>query len=307
MDAQYFSDRESGPRARTAEEISDAAWGGIVALISARLNDNSFAYEYPGQCPDGEGIWECDGHLFNLALKSEIQDVDWPPNAGEKPSAISILDLLQFCYRVIAKPIQGSHHPFFRHFHLSFDRLEGQDTFRTSINRIFARNGIAFELEENGQIERMAPIGLRDILHSAMFNTRDQELDSLLSDSRTRYLDPDPAVRRDALEKLWDAWERLKTLEPGNDKRASAGKLLDIASDEPKFRELLEQEAKELTRIGNTFGIRHSETTQTPLRLNEHVDYLYHRLFCLIRLLLQVSSRMGLQQFSPPEPPRPRL
>ena len=54
-----------------------------------------------------------------------------------------------------------------------------------------------------------------------------------------------------------------------------------------KFRETLEAEATELTRIGNTFRIRHSETSQTPLENDTHVDYLFHRLFGLIHLLLK--------------------
>jgi len=29
-------------------------------------------------------------------------------------------------------------------------------------------------------------------------------------------------------------------------------------------------------------GIRHSETSQVPLQRNDHVDYLFHRLFALI-------------------------
>ena len=54
-----------------------------------------------------------------------------------------------------------------------------------------------------------------------------------------------------------------------------------------QFRETLEAEATELTRIGNTFRIRHSETSQTPLENDTHVDYLFHRLFGLIHLLLK--------------------
>jgi hypothetical protein len=67
-------------------------------------------------------------------------------------------------------------------------------------------------------------------------------------------------VRRESLEKLWDAWERLKTLEPGKDKKASTTALLDKVSSEPMFRAYLEHEATRLTEIGNTFMIRHTES-----------------------------------------------
>lgn len=77
------------------------------------------------------------------------------------------------------------------------------------------------------------------------------------------------------------------------DKKASATALLDRAASEATFRGMLEAEARELTNIGNTFGIRHSEKNQVPLALDEHVDYLFHRLFALIRLLLRTTGRGG--------------
>ncbi len=42
-----------------------------------------------------------------------------------------------------------------------------------------------------------------------------------------------------------------------------------------------------LTKIGNTFQIRHSETSQVSLTRDAHVDYLFHRMFALIWMLLQ--------------------
>jgi hypothetical protein len=77
----------------------------------------------------------------------------------------------------------------------------------------------------------------------------------------------------------------------GADKKAQTKALLDKAAPEPTFREFLEHEAKELNTIGNAFQIRHSETTQIPLQADAHVDYLFHRLFSLIWMLLRVSSR----------------
>ena len=78
-----------------------------------------------------------------------------------------------------------------------------------------------------------------------------------------------------------------KTLEPGPDKPTSVKVLLDKAADEPTFRDVLDQEARALTNIGNRFQIRHSETTQVPLQRNDHVDYLFHRLFALIWLVIR--------------------
>lgn len=136
---------------------------------------------------------------------------------------------------------------------------------------------------------------IRKMLKSQIFRTGDTELDALLRGARTKYLNPDRALRREAVEKLWDAWERLKTIEPGKDKRASVTAMLRRASTGPPFREALEWEAAELTRIGNSFHIRHSEVGQEALTTTEY-DYLFHRLFALIRLILVTTERHGLQQ-----------
>lgn len=101
-----------------------------------------------------------------------------------------------------------------------------------------------------------------------------------------------PADRQDALEKLWDAFERIKTLEDGANKKESATRLLDRVSPKaPKFRAFIEREAKELTTIGNELRIRHSETDKEPVTSSEKVDYLFHRLFSFLHLLLGETDR----------------
>ena len=118
-------------------------------------------------------------------------------------------------------------------------------------------------------------------------------LDELLEAARNKYLDPNPTIRQESLKKLWDAWERLKTVEQPGNKKVSARALLDRAADEPRFRDVVEQDARALTDIGNHFTIRHSETDKAQLQRNEHVDYLFHRLFALLRLLLRATNRGG--------------
>ena len=98
----------------------------------------------------------------------------------------------------------------------------------------------------------------RESLACAIFDTSDPVLDELLETARRNFLDPAIHDRREALKKLWDAWERLKTLE-GGDKKTAIGILLDRVSPDPAFRNVLEAEAKALTEIGNSFMIRHTE------------------------------------------------
>ena len=137
----------------------------------------------------------------------------------------------------------------------------------------------------------MAPV-LREELASAQFQTGDDELNRMLETARRKFLDPDGASRSEALEAIWDAWERLKTLGTGTDKKAQVKSILDHTAgpSSPKFREALEKEAQELTRIGNNLQIRHSETNQERLANGKHVDYLFHRLLSLIQVILRMNA-----------------
>lgn len=120
--------------------------------------------------------------------------------------------------------------------------------------------------------------------------SNDPYLDALLEEACTAFLDPTPQAHRRALDRLWDAWERAKTVQ-NDDKKAGASLMLDSAAQSPgPFRELLEREAKELTDIGNQFHIRHHETTRTPLNVEGHVDYLFHRMLAMLHLVLRQEA-----------------
>ncbi|WP_338826113.1 hypothetical protein MTBGP_04230 [Moorella thermoacetica] len=292
----YFSEREYGTRPRRIEEITKEAWNGIVAAIDRRIDNGSFGHAYPLLCDDFEEpvIVGCNNRLFKQALIAEIPQISWPLNPNEIPPTPVVLDLLEFCYRVVAMPLQREYHAFYHHYHLEFRIKEGQKNFREEINRILARNELAYELDSSGHVQRLGPeISRQQLLAVPLFQTGDKELDELLESARRKYFSPDLEIRREALEKLWDAWERLKTIEiPGN-KKASVKQLLNKTAPEPTIREVLDDEARVLTDIGNNFMIRHSEIGKVPLNRSEDIDYLFHRMFALILLILRTTNRLG--------------
>lgn len=130
-------------------------------------------------------------------------------------------------------------------------------------------------------------------LSESAFKTGDAILNELLESSRVKFLSDDQNLRREALEKLWDAWERLKTLEPGKDKKDSIRILLDKSAPDPSFRQTLEDEATQLTAIGNSYIIRHTEIGKIPITSAEQTNYLFYRMFSLIRFLLRATARGG--------------
>jgi hypothetical protein len=292
--ALFFTDREQGVRTPTNEVISDAVWGGLYVLFSARVADHSFGFKFPDQCPDGYGICGHDDRMLRLSVAAQLPEIEWPLSSDLVPPTPAILDLIEFIAASIGHPVEDHYHSFFRHSHLSFDREKGLDSFIADVNALFVRNGIAYKLTSDGTVRRILPLGLSEILASTVFRTGDAETDRLLETARSQILSPHEDARRDALEKLWDAFERVKTLEPGRDKRAQADALLDkVAMPSRRFRGLLADEAKALTDIGNSYRIRHSETAQEILQDSREFDYLFTRMFAYVRLLLKASGRGG--------------
>ena len=291
----YFSDRELGERPRISEEIEGDVWTALEFIIEKRIDDGSFGIDFPSACPDGRGPAGTNRIAFRAVMHAEVPNFPeevWKGTWGYSPNTIDVLDVLEFCCRHVAEPSKGDYHCYFRHFHLSFDREAGRRKFSEEVNRLFSRNGLAYTLTEEGNIERLAPPALREELTSVQFVTGESELDHILESSRRKFLNPRAEIRREALLELWDAWERLKTTGLGADKKDQITSLLDDAAGSafPKFRERLEKEALELTSIGNTHQIRHTEVTQEKVESTEHIDYLFHRLFSMIHLILKTKG-----------------
>ena len=296
----YFSDRENGPRARTEQVISPAVWAGLVATVQALINSGAFGLRFPERCPDGQAVCGCDTDALAASVIAEMPGLAWPLETMCRvedgflsqrepfaPDTLLILDFIEFIYASVAKPIPGKHHDFFSHHHLTFDQQSGQEEFRSTVNRIFSRNGVAFEMLSTGRIVRVLPPVLGEDLKRAIFRTGDRTLDNMLEECRTKFSDRNPLVRREALERLWDGWERLKSLADPGDKKRSIKIILDATAVEPSLRAQMEEEATELTSIGNSHLIRHSEVNQVPVIDVDQVDYLFHRLFAMIQLILR--------------------
>ena len=296
----YFSDRENGPRARTEQVISPAVWAGLVATVQALINSGAFGLRFPERCPDGQAVCGCDTDALAASVIAEMPGLAWPletmclvedgflsQREPFAPDTLLILDFIEFIYASVAKPIPGKHHDFFSHHHLTFDQQLGQEEFRATVNRIFSRNGVAFEMLSTGRIVRVLPPVLGEDLKRTIFRTGDRTLDNMLEECRTKFSDRNPLVRREALERLWDGWERLKSLADPGDKKRSIKIILDATAAEPSLRARLEGEATELNSIGNSHLIRHSEVNQVPVIDVDQVDYLFHRLFAMIQLILR--------------------
>lgn len=294
----YFSDRENGPAPRINQVISPVAWAAIVALVRAYIANGGFGFRFPVNCPEGAAPYGTDDHALGATVRALMPGLEWPlqtnqtepeltfePPIPMAPDTLLVLDFIEYVHSVVAKPFIVKRHEYYHHNHLGFNQAEGQFDFMVDVNSIFARCGVAYELQSNGRVVRLLPPILRETLSRAIFRTGDRILDNAMEEARVKFSSPNPIIRREALERLWDAFERLKSLADA-DKKTSIAIILDTVASEKTFRGMLESEAKQLTEIGNSFLIRHYEKRQVPVIDTDHVDYLFHRLFSFIQLLL---------------------
>lgn len=296
----YFSDRENGPRARTEQVITHTVWAGLVGTVQGLINSGAFGLRFPERCPEGSAICGCDPNALAAIVQAEMPGLDWPLETKRivedgfmsehqpfAPDTLLILDFIEFVYASVAKPIPAKYHDYLSHHHLTFDQQVGQEELRATVNRIFARNGVAFEMLSAGRIVRVLPPVLGEDLMRTLFDSGDRTLDNMLEECRTKFSDRNPLVRREGLERLWDAWERLKSLADPDDKKKSIKIMLDAVATEPSLRAMVDTEAASLSSIGNSHLIRHSEVNQVPVIDVDQVDYLFHRLFAMVQLILQ--------------------
>lgn len=100
-----------------------------------------------------------------------------------------------------------------------------------------------------------------------------------------------------ATEKIWDAFERIKTYFRQYSKRESADKVLDIISRKNEdFKAMLTEEFTVLTKLGNEFRIRHHETDKKDICCAEHYDYLFTRCLSVLKLAASILNEVILDE-----------
>jgi hypothetical protein len=282
MSRGYYSDRVQGPKARSVEQIDETLWEAIQALFERGVDTSVFADDFPISCEDGKGVYACDRGGLVVTVRAEVPDLGYHFYQRGLPPTLAILDFLELMYRHASQPSERGYHSYFEHHHLSFDRAAGQRDLRETINRLLARSGSIYELDTAGCIQRLVSAPMQQLLALELPPTRDAEFDRLLEIAARKYLDPDPAVRAEGLEKLWDAFERVKTL-LDRDKKKGAEQLIAAATSGATDAEidLLRAEMKALTDIGNRFRIRHHETQASELSAASS-DQLFARMYALI-------------------------
>jgi len=307
---KYFSDIELGEKERVSEEITEKVHNGIVAIYEKYASKNAFSESAGLDFPDGTpGICGLNKKLFFDLVKSEIPNIE--NDSSFYPSIIFnndkyiILDFIQFCYSHIKKATinterrcenPATSEEIIIPSYIFAESDSEKENFRNDINTLFRRNGLVFELQEDGKIIRKIPKGLQPLV-SKIYTTEDADLNNLINESFEKFLEPKLIDRKIALDKIWKAFERMKTYYEEKNKKDSIAELITKVSEgNEAIYEILQTEAKNLTKIGNGkredgtntgLFIRHSDTNTTSIDSNEHIDILFYRMISFMQLFLK--------------------
>jgi hypothetical protein len=289
---EFFTERVNGPTPRIHDNLPEATSQGLYGLFKSKADSHWFAYHFPEQCQDGKGVAGTNlGGLWGnvRALVPQLKEEKWGISPTQPDGAI--FDLMEYAAGRVSKPIQGTYHKFLGHHELTFDQSAGRKEFRDDVNQILRRGGTMYELSSKLQIERIGTPAVQHVIEQMTPASGDPDLDDILLRAKELYMSRKQDDRALALEKLWDGFERLKTIDVQGNKKQSANALLEhIASSE--FRAFTTTEMKALTDLGNQFMIRHHETDKHPVP-TEAQDYLFARMGSLITFLLKTSNRLG--------------
>lgn len=167
-----------------------------------------------------------------------------------------------------------------------FDAIElfpqcSNSNFVDEVNLLLKNNGIIYKLA-GGKME-LAKMNLKSTEVIA-----EPGLKELVEQATTLYNSKIISDKQLAVEKIWDALERLKTYYSNLDKKKSSEKIIsDMSNLNDKYKELFNDEFLKLTKIGNDFRIRHHETNKIDIIDNNYYDYFFHRCYALIDLALK--------------------
>lgn len=207
--------------------------------------DGYFDEAFGSYCVD---LGDIPGKLRNveLSILLEVRKKNlWPiRNHCSDYSEDDFFDILEFLFQHVSKPIDGTMHNFAgcgMHWE-TFNKVEGQNEYRTKINQILAYYEKPFELSATGEVLTAPEHGF-DSIFDADVPSNDLTITERINSAVLRYRRHSSSIddRRQAVRDLADVLEYLR----------------------PKVKQFLSSnDEKDLFNIANNFGIRHLNDKQ---------------------------------------------
>ena len=240
-------------------------------------------YEIPnlfGVRKAAHGYWfmypkPAEAHLFSTNSTDDEYD------------QYSLLDFIEFLYNN-CKDINEHLLPDGKRYLIFSTTCQVLSDFRKDLNDIFQKTGLLYYLNEHGEIERVLEYDT-PVENMVQFvdDIQEKSLKDLVDLAIKKHKSYNKQDNKDAVEKIWDALERLKTYYGPNKKKSAAQLVKNMAGENIAFNNIFNEELAKLTEIGNKFRIRHHETDKIEINDSKFYDYFFNRCLSLITLVIQ--------------------
>lgn len=291
----FFTDREFGSPPASSERISVSVWNGIISLIEKY--QLCFAKDFPDNPIEIKELKEdtffntIEGFIPYLPVQTEAKsfkryNIYYENDFNNQNVYYSIFDFIEFCFNYI-KDYEEQRTTYGNFKQLLFKEGCGKRLdFCEEINQLFIRNGLSFKLTRQGTIERVLPLGLPQLKDSIKLFSN-ETVNSQIEEAWEYILKPKLSDKQTGLEKLWDAYAGIKTLDDQDTKNSIEARIAKICNGtENPFFHYVNTEAQRQSILGNTpFKIRHFETTKIEIENSDFMDLLFYQLLALICFL----------------------
>ena len=217
----------------------------FIRVFRQMESDGYFSEAFGYWCVDAGNV---PGNIrdieLEILLKIRKRDL-WPVDEFyTRYSEDDFLDMIEFLYQYVSKPIDGTMHSFNNcgmHWE-TYNQQLGQREFAEKINNLLEHYKQRFELSEKGEVLHKPEAGFESIFNADV-PSKDGNVVSRISSATERFRRHGASIddRRQAVRDLADVLEYLKK---------------DIQ------KSLTNQDEKDIFNIANNFGIRHHNDRQ---------------------------------------------
>jgi hypothetical protein len=151
-------------------------------------------------------------------------------------------------------------------------------SFEDEVNTIL--NGLHYKLVD-GKMMMQTTVEVKAV------ETKEPDLREIIEIAESYFRKEDIQSKQIALEKIWDALEKLKTYYQTDKKESVQMVINKISQKDAETTDIFNKEFDYLTKFGNTHQIRHFETGKIAIKDVRMKEYWYMRCLALINLAIK--------------------
>lgn len=247
----------------------------FVRVYSQLCEDGYFSEAFGYECVDAGHV---DGKVRDIELEMLLgirKKGLWPPHTmGKNYKEDDFFDIVEFLFRHVSKPIDGSYHSYSQcgmHWE-TFNKGQGQAEYCNKVNAVLRHYAKPFELSEAGEVLHKPEVGFEQIF-DADIPSKDANITGRINAAILQYRRHGATLddRRQAVRDLSDVLEYTR----------------------PKIKSLLTSaDEKDLFNLANNFGIRHHNDQQrTGYDTSLWLSWMFYFYLATIHVVLRKQQQ----------------